>query len=163
MSCSSRNLLKALESSIAWDRLQCFVSQHSLEASSCPRLLRQYEKRYQGFVLDGRRTVNFASGHPPRTQNQSFMVLDFVTDWKILKRLKGESPALRRPFLLLFARSSALSQEAQDEEELNIAPKKANWDLKRDVEKKLEKLNRRTQRAIVEIIRERMAEVRVCR
>lgn len=51
-------------------------------------------------------------------------------------------------------------QETQDEEELNIAPKKANWDLKRDVEKKLEKLNRRTQRAIVEIIRERMAEVR---
>lgn len=53
-----------------------------------------------------------------------------------------------------------VSQETQDEEELNIAPKKANWDLKRDVEKKLEKLNRRTQRAIVEIIRERMAEVR---
>eukprot|EP00752_Nemacystus_decipiens_P003382 g3129.t1 len=49
-------------------------------------------------------------------------------------------------------------KETQDEEELNIAPKKANWDLKRDVEKKLEKLNRRTQRAIVEIIRERMAE-----
>lgn len=53
----------------------------------------------------------------------------------------------------------AVRQETQDEEELNIAPKKANWDLKRDVEKKLEKLNRRTQRAIVEIIRERMAEV----
>ncbi|CAM9526609.1 unnamed protein product [Ectocarpus sp. 13 AM-2016] len=49
-------------------------------------------------------------------------------------------------------------KETQDEEELNIAPKKANWDLKRDVEKKLEKLDRRTQRAIVEIIRERMAE-----
>lgn len=53
------------------------------------------------------------------------------------------------------------TQEAQDEEELNIAPKKVNWDLKRDVEKKLEKLNRRTQRAIVEIIRERLAEVRL--
>ena len=53
-------------------------------------------------------------------------------------------------------------QEAQDDEELNIAPKKANWDLKRDVEKKLEKLNRRTQRAIVDIIRERMAEVCSC-
>ncbi|CAN0490442.1 unnamed protein product, partial [Ectocarpus sp. 8 AP-2014] len=38
-------------------------------------------------------------------------------------------------------------KETQDEEELNIAPKKANWDLKRDVEKKLEKLDRRTQRA----------------
>lgn len=55
----------------------------------------------------------------------------------------------------------AARQETQDEEELNIAPKKANWDLKRDVEKKLEKLSRRTQRAIVEIIRERMAEVHI--
>lgn len=52
------------------------------------------------------------------------------------------------------------SQEAQDEDELNIAPRKVNWDLKRDIEEKLRKLDRRTQRAIVEIIRERMEEVR---
>ena len=37
-----------------------------------------------------------------------------------------------------------------------MAPKKPNWDLKRDVEKKLEKLERRTQRAIYEIIRQRL-------
>jgi coiled-coil domain-containing protein 12 len=37
-----------------------------------------------------------------------------------------------------------------------LAPKKPNWDLKRDVEKKLEKLDRRTQRAIYEIIRQRL-------
>lgn len=35
---------------------------------------------------------------------------------------------------------------------VNVAPKKANWDLKRDVEKKLAKLERRTQRAILEIM-----------
>ena len=40
---------------------------------------------------------------------------------------------------------------------LNIAPRKPNWDLKRDVAKKMEKLNRRTQLAIVELIRERIA------
>jgi coiled-coil domain-containing protein 12 len=33
-------------------------------------------------------------------------------------------------------------------------PKKANWDLRRDVEKKMEKLEKRTQRAMVELMRE---------
>lgn len=37
---------------------------------------------------------------------------------------------------------------------LNIAPKKANWDLKRDIQGQLDKLERRTQKAIVEIIQE---------
>jgi coiled-coil domain-containing protein 12 len=41
---------------------------------------------------------------------------------------------------------------------VNVAPKKANWDLKRDVEKKLEKLERRTQRAILEIMQAEEAE-----
>lgn len=35
-----------------------------------------------------------------------------------------------------------------------MAPKKANWDLKRDVAKKLQKLERRTQRALLEIMQE---------
>lgn len=38
----------------------------------------------------------------------------------------------------------------------NLAPRKPDWDLKRDVAKKLEILERRTQRAIAEIIRERL-------
>jgi coiled-coil domain-containing protein 12 len=37
-----------------------------------------------------------------------------------------------------------------------LAPKKANWDLRRDVEKRLEKLERRTQKAILETIRQRL-------
>ena len=41
---------------------------------------------------------------------------------------------------------------------LNIAPKKVDWDLKRDVEKRLKKLQRRTQRAIVELIRKRVEQ-----
>uniref|UniRef100_A0A672J7L3 Coiled-coil domain containing 12 n=1 Tax=Salarias fasciatus TaxID=181472 RepID=A0A672J7L3_SALFA len=36
----------------------------------------------------------------------------------------------------------------------NLAPRKPDWDLKRDVAKKLEKLERRTQRAIAELIRQ---------
>lgn len=35
----------------------------------------------------------------------------------------------------------------------NIAPKRANWDLKREMEKKLSKLERKTQEAIHTLIR----------
>lgn len=37
---------------------------------------------------------------------------------------------------------------------VNVAPKKPNWDLRRDVAKKLEKLERRTQRAITELLQQ---------
>ncbi|KAI9355480.1 mRNA splicing factor [Pilaira anomala] len=55
---------------------------------------------------------------------------------------------------------TALAQAAEKQKEevdlFNLAPKKPNWDLKRDVEKKMEKLDRKTQRAIYEIIRLRL-------
>ena len=35
-----------------------------------------------------------------------------------------------------------------------VAPRRANWDLKRDVEARLEKLERRTRRALVDVARE---------
>ncbi|KAJ8889504.1 hypothetical protein PR048_009003 [Dryococelus australis] len=38
----------------------------------------------------------------------------------------------------------------------NLAPRKPDWDLKRDVARKLERLERRTQKAIAELIRERL-------
>lgn len=40
----------------------------------------------------------------------------------------------------------------------NLAPRKPDWDLKRDVTKKLEKLERRTQKAIAELIRDRLKQ-----
>ena len=48
-------------------------------------------------------------------------------------------------------------QTDKEEVRLDIAPKKPNWDLKRDITKKLEKLERRTQQALVEMIREQVA------
>ncbi|KAL0570813.1 hypothetical protein V5O48_011149 [Marasmius crinis-equi] len=50
--------------------------------------------------------------------------------------------------------------EKKREEELdifNIAPKRPNWDLKRETDKKLAKLERRTQEAIHTLIRQRLA------
>ena len=35
-----------------------------------------------------------------------------------------------------------------------VAPRRANWDLKRDVEARLERLERRTRRALVDVARE---------
>jgi len=46
---------------------------------------------------------------------------------------------------------------AQELDVFNIAPKRANWDLKREMEKKLAKLERRTQEAIHSLIRQRLA------
>ncbi|KAJ7975484.1 coiled-coil domain-containing protein 12 [Quillaja saponaria] len=37
---------------------------------------------------------------------------------------------------------------------VNIAPKKPNWDLQRDVQKKLDKLERRTQKALYQLMEE---------
>jgi len=38
----------------------------------------------------------------------------------------------------------------------NLAPRKPDWDLKRDIAPKLAKLERKTQKAIAELIRERL-------
>merc|ERR1711934_1283762 len=47
--------------------------------------------------------------------------------------------------------------EASREGQLMVRPRKANWDLKRDVEKKLSKLDNRYQRAVLEMIQEKVA------
>jgi coiled-coil domain-containing protein 12 len=40
----------------------------------------------------------------------------------------------------------------REQDLFNIAPKRANWDLKREMEKKLAKLDRKTQEAIHTLI-----------
>jgi len=42
----------------------------------------------------------------------------------------------------------------EGEDPVDLVPKKANWDLKRDVEAKLQRLERRTQNAMIELMRE---------
>ncbi|KIK08777.1 hypothetical protein K443DRAFT_672294 [Laccaria amethystina LaAM-08-1] len=48
-------------------------------------------------------------------------------------------------------------RRAQELDVFNIAPKRPNWDLKRELEKKLSKLERKTQEAIHTLIRQRLA------
>lgn len=47
----------------------------------------------------------------------------------------------------------AEEDEADESELLNLAPKRANWDIERDIAPMLKKLEKRTQYAIVEILR----------
>jgi len=51
----------------------------------------------------------------------------------------------------------ALEPNVGDVDPASLAPKRANWDLKRDVERRLEKLERRTRRALADIAREEEA------
>ncbi|KAH9928533.1 mRNA splicing factor [Epithele typhae] len=48
-------------------------------------------------------------------------------------------------------------RRAQDLDLFNIAPKRPNWDLKRELDKKLSKLERKTQESIHTLIRQRLA------
>ncbi|XP_066246151.1 coiled-coil domain-containing protein 12 [Euwallacea similis] len=54
---------------------------------------------------------------------------------------------------------SAKSQIVMDQLDVtSLAPRKPDWDLKRDLNKKWEKLERQTQKAIAELIRDRLKE-----
>ncbi|XP_057428007.1 uncharacterized protein LOC130721256 [Lotus japonicus] len=48
--------------------------------------------------------------------------------------------------------ASAPEPHPQEDPFLNIAPKKPNWDLRRDVQKKLDKLEKRTQKALYQLM-----------
>ncbi|KAI6109710.1 mRNA splicing factor [Pisolithus sp. B1] len=48
-------------------------------------------------------------------------------------------------------------QRAEELNVFNIAPKRPNWDLKREMERKLAKLERKTQEAIHTLIRQRLS------
>jgi len=54
---------------------------------------------------------------------------------------------------------SGKSKVVMDELDISkLAPRKPDWDLKRDVKKKLDRLEKRTQKAIAELIRERLKQ-----
>jgi coiled-coil domain-containing protein 12 len=53
-------------------------------------------------------------------------------------------------------RAAVAAQKATTTPVTRMAPKKINWDLKRDIADKLAKLERRTQKAMVEMLKERL-------
>ena len=68
--------------------------------------------------------------------------------------VKGDGvPSKDMEVLLTEAKIKSRALPSEDTPVL-IAPKRANWDLKRDVEKRMRKLARRTQQAIAELAAE---------
>lgn len=51
---------------------------------------------------------------------------------------------------------NAMSTVTEEVDLLSLAPRKPDWDLKRDAEKKFKRLEKRTARAIAELTRERL-------
>nr|XP_036224450.1 coiled-coil domain-containing protein 12 isoform X1 [Bactrocera oleae] len=82
--------------------------------------------------------------YKPQNENTEGEVLEQEPSGDIEKAVEDQLELLRQPMVI-------------DEIDIaNLAPRKPDWDLKRDVAKKLERLERRTQKAIAELIRERL-------
>ncbi|CAD6992508.1 coiled-coil domain-containing protein 12 isoform X2 [Ceratitis capitata] len=82
--------------------------------------------------------------YKPQNENTEGEILEQEPSGDIEKAVEGQLELLRQPMII-------------DEIDIaNLAPRKPDWDLKRDVAKKFERLERRTQKAIAELIRDRL-------
>lgn len=101
-----------------------------------------------GGVQDQASTQPEAEPEKPVLKFRNYVVQD-------TKRIDHETVAAAQPPKFVMPVVETKPEEmAQEELLVSIAPKKANWDLKRDVQPKLDKLERRTMRAIMEMMQE---------
>ena len=85
-----------------------------------------------------------AAANPPKYE-QPVVEQDGDVEGEVTSKLVDVVKVSTDHVLILF---TSLTQELL----LSVAPKKPNWDLRRDVEPKLAKLERRTQRAMITIM-----------
>lgn len=93
-----------------------------------------------------------ANGNDTEENNLNMRFRNYLPHDKQLQEGKLAPPVLPK-----FEDPVATEPPAEDNKEdpfLNIAPKKPNWDLRRDVQKKLDKLEKRTQKAIFQLMEE---------
>mmetsp|Transcript_46462 Transcript_46462/g.85121 ORF Transcript_46462/g.85121 Transcript_46462/m.85121 type:complete len:177 (+) Transcript_46462:52-582(+) len=90
------------------------------------------------------RVIRFRNYHPRSQELQKFCI-PRVTSAEIEAAIDKEV-------------EEALAAAEEQDGMLNIAPKKPNWDLKRDVQRKMTVLEARTDRAIVQLIRQRIKQ-----
>lgn len=81
---------------------------------------------------------------PENLESLPNTIVDPAEPESIEKEVQSQLEEMRTPIIV------------EDIDIVNLAPKKPDWDLKRDVSKKLDKLERRTQKAIAELILERL-------
>ncbi|KDP45824.1 hypothetical protein JCGZ_17431 [Jatropha curcas] len=84
--------------------------------------------------------------------NPSMKFRNYVPQAKELQEAKLAPPVL--PKFEDPVAAAPPPSETKEDPFLNIAPKKPNWDLRRDVQKKLDKLEKRTQKAIYKLMEE---------
>lgn len=77
------------------------------------------------------------------SEDSEMMEIGFKSD-DVISKITSEVNELKKPIII------------EEIDIQNLAPRKPDWDLKRDVAKKLDILERRTQRAIAELIRDRL-------
>lgn len=77
----------------------------------------------------------------------------------VAKKTKTEeAPSALQQALERAEKEKASSMQHAAAVVVDAAPKKVNADLKRDIASKLDKLERRTQRAIIELLKERLQQ-----
>ncbi|KAJ8655896.1 hypothetical protein O0I10_008335 [Lichtheimia ornata] len=96
------------------------------------------------------RTLAFRS-YTPNDENLKQHV-NIATPDDVGETVESETKSFTKDVL-----AEAAVKEKEEVDLFNLQPKKPNWDLKRDVEKKLERLDRRTQKAVLELIRQRLS------
>ena len=114
-------------------------------------------------------TITFRNYAPkdPSLDNAGALSLDaeILSTNKRQKRSTSEKTTKPTALELALAKTSRESREAAGQNVGTnrgwgsisaVATKKVNWDLKRDVQHRLDRLEKRTQRAIVELLRERL-------
>jgi len=92
----------------------------------------------------------------PNRLNQKIHFRNYTPLDEDMKKLVREKPQVYNIAKEISARLEKVAKEEPDFSTITIAPKKANWDLKRDLERKLERLDSKTQRVIVELMRDKL-------
>ncbi|KAI6036493.1 hypothetical protein PISMIDRAFT_670057 [Pisolithus microcarpus 441] len=122
--------------------------QEALEARKA-RLLALRKRKEEGATDDNRAAVLLNRNFDPETRTlRKHAVNGAIIEDTLEQDVDG------------MAEKIIAEDEQQRAEELNvfnIAPKRPNWDLKREMERKLAKLERKTQEAIHTLIRQRLS------
>lgn len=102
------------------------------------------------------KTIALSNGGSEGVDKMVLVFKNYVPKSKDLKELvqKTEGVPSRDADFQVEEAKKAARQLPDGDKPVLIAPKRANWDLKRDVEKRMKKLSKRTQKALVEIAEE---------
>ena len=89
----------------------------------------------------------------PKPVTYDVVFRSYVPRDEKLRACRREQTAVPDMVANIAERVVSLTQRREQEDIVSLAPKKAAWDLQRDLQPKLETLSRRTDRAILQILK----------